>query len=148
MRNVNNVFLCFGIVLCIFCVIFVFFFFKQKTAYEMRISDWSSDVCSSDLHLQHWLETVANARVHGTTGRVPREHFEQEERQHLRSYLSPTSLVLRGSCAQTRRADKTGLISWKSNKYSVPTAWQRANVGVAEQIGRASCRERVCQCVY
>src|SRR3546814_8750306 len=30
---------------CSFCV----FFFKQKTAYEMRISDWSSDVCSSDL---------------------------------------------------------------------------------------------------
>src|SRR3546814_3889971 len=32
----------------ILCVVFVFFF-KQKTAYEMRISDWSSDVCSSDL---------------------------------------------------------------------------------------------------
>src|SRR3546814_8569644 len=32
------------------CICFiVFFFFKQKTAYEMRISDWSSDVCSSDL---------------------------------------------------------------------------------------------------
>src|SRR3546814_5174221 len=32
------------------CVVFVsVFFFKQKTAYEMRISDWSSDVCSSDL---------------------------------------------------------------------------------------------------
>src|SRR3546814_3078043 len=31
---------------CVYCV----FFFKQKTAYEMRISDWSSDVCSSDLH--------------------------------------------------------------------------------------------------
>src|SRR3546814_3874883 len=29
--------------------LFSFFFFKQKTAYEMRISDWSSDVCSSDL---------------------------------------------------------------------------------------------------
>src|SRR3546814_4689668 len=28
-----------------------FFFFKQKTAYEMRISDWSSDVCSSDLEI-------------------------------------------------------------------------------------------------
>src|SRR3546814_707524 len=28
----------------------IVFFFKQKTAYEMRISDWSSDVCSSDLH--------------------------------------------------------------------------------------------------
>src|SRR3546814_14120414 len=35
------------------CVgIYVFFFFKQKTAYEMRISDWSSDVCSSDLGLE------------------------------------------------------------------------------------------------
>src|SRR3546814_13215529 len=32
-----------------FVIIFYFFFFKQKTAYEMRISDWSSDVCSSDL---------------------------------------------------------------------------------------------------
>src|SRR3546814_3857470 len=30
---------------------YFFFFFKQKTAYEMRISDWSSDVCSSDLAL-------------------------------------------------------------------------------------------------
>src|SRR3546814_15857555 len=30
-------------------MLFLFFFFKQKTAYEMRISDWSSDVCSSDL---------------------------------------------------------------------------------------------------
>src|SRR3546814_8254379 len=32
-----------------FDIVFSFFFFKQKTAYEMRISDWSSDVCSSDL---------------------------------------------------------------------------------------------------
>src|SRR3546814_12983768 len=35
---------------CFLVILFVsFFFFKQKTAYEMRISDWSSDVCSSDL---------------------------------------------------------------------------------------------------
>src|SRR3546814_3309065 len=34
------------------CSCFCFFFFKQKTAYEMRISDWSSDVCSSDLELR------------------------------------------------------------------------------------------------
>src|SRR3546814_8131055 len=34
--------------LCLLCL-FLFFFFKQKTAYELRISDWSSDVCSSDL---------------------------------------------------------------------------------------------------
>src|SRR3546814_9933001 len=48
---------------CILCVYICFFFFKQKTAYEMRISDWSSDVCSSDLFapdcilrpsLPHW----------------------------------------------------------------------------------------------
>src|SRR3546814_3620942 len=32
-----------------------FFFFKQKTAYEMRISDWSSDVCSSDLRSETWM---------------------------------------------------------------------------------------------
>src|SRR3546814_6339054 len=32
--------------------VFFFFFFKQKTAYEMRISDWSSDVCSSDLYVE------------------------------------------------------------------------------------------------
>src|SRR3546814_2105466 len=33
---------------------YCFFFFKQKTAYEMRISDWSSDVCSSDLWADVW----------------------------------------------------------------------------------------------
>src|SRR3546814_8386772 len=33
-------------------MMYVVFFFKQKTAYEMRISDWSSDVCSSDLGLE------------------------------------------------------------------------------------------------
>src|SRR3546814_5805552 len=36
------------VAVCFLCP-FIFFFFKQKTAYEMRISDWSSDVCSSDL---------------------------------------------------------------------------------------------------
>src|SRR3546814_9923371 len=33
----------------IVCILYCLFFFKQKTAYELRISDWSSDVCSSDL---------------------------------------------------------------------------------------------------
>src|SRR3546814_6153479 len=46
--------ICYFVYLCsltisISFVLFCFFFFKQKTAYEMRISDWSSDVCSSDL---------------------------------------------------------------------------------------------------
>src|SRR3546814_8478256 len=39
------------VVFVFWCVVCLFFVFKQKTAYEMRISDWSSDVCSSDLDL-------------------------------------------------------------------------------------------------
>src|SRR3546814_2166412 len=40
-------------VCCLLCFsVFFIFFFKQKTAYEMRISDWSSDVCSSDLFIE------------------------------------------------------------------------------------------------
>src|SRR3546814_8249811 len=42
--------LCHTISWSVVAAIFFFFLFKQKTAYEMRISDWSSDVCSSDLH--------------------------------------------------------------------------------------------------
>src|SRR3546814_7213766 len=44
----------------------VFFFFKQKTAYEVRISDWSSDVCSSDLHIRHQVE-----HLFGRVGKRP-----------------------------------------------------------------------------
>src|SRR3546814_3653359 len=43
--------LCYLMIFYVFCLFLFFFFFKQKTAYEMRISDWSSDVCSSDLVL-------------------------------------------------------------------------------------------------
>src|SRR3546814_20062363 len=44
----------------------MFFFFKQKTAYEMRISDWSSDVCSSDLiHLASLPPGCKVCNVHG-----------------------------------------------------------------------------------
>src|SRR3546814_10127516 len=39
----------------------VIFFFKQKTAYEMRISDWSADVCSSDLRLLQQTESSADS---------------------------------------------------------------------------------------
>src|SRR3546814_4748427 len=44
---------------------FFFFFFKQKTAYEMRISDWSSDVCSSDLNALNAIAAIAVAREMG-----------------------------------------------------------------------------------
>src|SRR3546814_1106970 len=45
------------------CFLVVFFFFKQKTAYEMRISDWSSDVCSSDLSATGLLQTLPSLAV-------------------------------------------------------------------------------------
>src|SRR3546814_4087604 len=50
-------------VCCNVVVSSLFFFFKQKTAYEMRISDWSSDVCSSDLNFVHGcsLQRMSNA---------------------------------------------------------------------------------------
>src|SRR3546814_1452275 len=47
---VHSLSVCYSIIMFVFSSPFKFiFFFKQKTAYEMRISDWSSDVCSSDL---------------------------------------------------------------------------------------------------
>src|SRR3546814_5763430 len=52
--------------MCFFCFCFVFFF-KQKTAYEMRISDWSSDVCSSDLLGR---EPQTNLLIIGMTSRA------------------------------------------------------------------------------
>src|SRR3546814_9059637 len=42
---------------------YFFFFFKQKTAYEMRISDWSSDVCSSDLRLRREERWAAHGSI-------------------------------------------------------------------------------------
>src|SRR3546814_13963427 len=45
----------------------IFFFFKQKTAYEMRISDWSSDVCSSDLRLLDQADPPFELRIDDRT---------------------------------------------------------------------------------
>src|SRR3546814_3144444 len=47
-----------------------FFFFKQKTAYEMRISDWSSDVCSSDLRRAWQLCAIGRARCNDRNCRI------------------------------------------------------------------------------
>src|SRR3546814_16428786 len=51
-------------------VCFSFFFFKQKTAYEMRISDWSSDVCSSDLIEKVVAELAAEAGMADAAARA------------------------------------------------------------------------------
>src|SRR3546814_2832986 len=93
--------------LCFFlCVVVVFFFFfKQKTAYEMRISDWSSDVCSSDLTLG--FEIALNP--------------------------DPTRGLSSSLALGIERAAKAGA--------------DAALVALADKIGRASCRERVCQYV-
>src|SRR3546814_7397453 len=51
-----------------------FFFFKQKTAYEMRISDWSSDVCSSDLRVLYGLAAAREA-IHKSREAVVAEGY-------------------------------------------------------------------------
>src|SRR3546814_5604353 len=73
-----------SIYVCI-CVVFeLVFFFKQKTAYEMRISDWSSDVCSSDLAAAPLPRIVSDA-----SGVVQRSAHRMESRS--RSDVSTTS---------------------------------------------------------
>src|SRR3546814_8206585 len=57
------------ILLAIVNLLIFFFFFKQKTAYEMRISDWSSDVCSSDLEIKT-IRTDGHSRTSNLLARV------------------------------------------------------------------------------
>src|SRR3546814_3004499 len=87
----------------------VFFFFKQKTAYEMRISDWSSDVCSSDL-AGAVVEAADLAELAAAT-KLPLAALEQTVASVRR-------------CVEGEESDPFG-----------------------RAIGRASCRERVCQYV-
>src|SRR3546814_4957774 len=58
-----------------------FFFFKQKTAYEMRISDWSSDVCSSDLQHQR--------RERKTVLPLPEPVIDENIQRAVRSHMMP-----------------------------------------------------------
>src|SRR3546814_6593563 len=62
----------------------VVFFFKQKTAYEMRISDWSSDVCSSDLQIEHQgrIDQVGARQIGVQQNRASaRQHHQKQHRQ-------------------------------------------------------------------
>src|SRR3546814_6234921 len=95
------------------CVSF-FCFFKQKTAYEMRISDWSSDLCSSDLPCAQDSLAELRALAARCTADVP-------------ASLPPALACLVGYFGY----ETIGLVE------NLPRA----------QIGRASCRERVCQYV-
>src|SRR3546814_2359952 len=93
------------------------FFFKQKTAYEMRISDWSSDVCSSDLSVAaHQIAFNVVALL----------------------FMVPLGI---GTAATVR----IGMAAGANDMPRVRRAGLAA-MGIS-QIGRASCRERVCQYV-
>src|SRR3546814_2759207 len=71
-----------------------FFFFKQKTAYEMRISDWSSDVCSSDLaEVQAVEDQEADDPEHHRL-RLPAEESGEHPRTH--ALVGPAQRVRRG----------------------------------------------------
>src|SRR3546814_5271862 len=95
-----------------------FFFFKQKTAYEMRISDWSSDVCSSDL-LARSVPLTLDANGTATTNVVVDEPIGE-----------PTMMAV-----EMDYADANGETLTSSRRITL------------YQLGRASCRERVCQYV-
>src|SRR3546814_8613063 len=56
--------------------LFCFFFFKQKTAYEMRISDWSSDVCSSDLFPTRSHTVAAQGGIAASLGNNTPDHWQ------------------------------------------------------------------------
>src|SRR3546814_10833942 len=81
-------------------LVFFFFFFKQKTAYEMRISDWSSDVCSSDLGdpARHDDRLPAGSRsiVHAGVGHIAAKkpgHLRLKFKQHLQRALRNLRLI-------------------------------------------------------
>src|SRR3546814_10538225 len=100
----------------------VFFFFKQKTAYEMRISDWSSDVCSSDLF-------AVDRR--GKSDAALDQRL-QRLRPHRRAFEQPEV-----------HAEATGIPEPRAAAHQ----WRVLGLDQDMEIGRASCLERVCQYV-
>jgi hypothetical protein len=100
---------------------------KNNGLYGESFASWDD----LEQYFSDWLDSTANRRVHGSTGKKPREHYDQTEQSHMLPYLAPYCLSSYASDAViTRKADKTGLIAWQSNKYSVPMNYQRARVGV------------------
>jgi transposase len=99
---------------------------KNNALYGETFSDWFD----LEAYLSNWLEETANARKHGTTGKVPRQFYKEEELGVMKSYFTPSCIKKTAGLPEGRKVDKTGLISWQSNKYSVPMAYQKATVGV------------------
>jgi transposase len=105
---------------------------KQNGLYGETFTDWKS----LETYVADWLDTLANQRVHGTTGQQPWVHYDHEEQVKLQSYLAPSCLENRSEAQKSRQVDKTSLISWQSNKYSVPMVYQSAKVGVLAHAGQ------------
>src|SRR3546814_6481602 len=109
-----------GMMVSVLCsVLFIFFFFKQKTAYEMRISDWSSDVCSSDL-----LERIEKLGGIGDVVNV--------KNGFARNYLLPNNKAL--------RANDTNRKLFEANRAKIESdnAERRGEAEVrSKEIGRA-----------
>jgi transposase len=82
------------------------------------------DLADLNHQLQTWLKEVANAKVHGTTGKIPQERLIEE-----RNYLKPLPAIEAPlPVYETRKAGKTALISVDNNKYSVPAKLARKTV--------------------
>src|SRR3546814_10864591 len=87
-------------------LLILFFFFKQKTAYEMRISDWSSDVCSSDLarpaasiSLADIIEAVEGPIAMTACIEETRHECALEENCRVRPHWSAVNGAIRGALA-------------------------------------------------
>jgi transposase len=104
---------------------------KHNGLYGETFADWRD----LEQYVADWLDRMANQRRHGSTGQSPCALYEREEKAKLLPYLTPACLAAAAAVVVTRKADKTGLIAWQSNKYSVPMAYQNARVGVCEQDG-------------
>jgi transposase len=90
--------------------------------------------------LLNWMTEVANLRIHGTTQQKPAEVYETRERQTMKPYLRP-AFITRDDSGAARGVDKTSLISYKSNKYSVPMKYQSSTVRVKEEGAKLVIRD-------
>src|SRR3546814_11399113 len=117
------------------------FFFKQKTAYEMRISDWSSDVCSSDLDL-----TVVGGDPAGLRPQLPALAFRVGDQEQWRGDRQRPVVGAAGELGRTHGERFLALLV-ERDQFEVVQHVVRARA-VSGQIGRASCRARVCTYVY
>jgi len=106
---------------------------KQNGLYGESFAHWAD----LEQYFADWLNTIANQRLHGSTGKQPQSYYEQAEKSHMLPYLTPSCLQTKPTDALvTRKVDKTGLIAWQSNKYSVPMVYQSTRVGVSNEKGQ------------